>query len=281
MTAVAETPASPTPVRRVRAHTGKVTQARVIKSEWIKFRTLRSSRWSLLAGVGAMIAIALLFSLAMKSHYPHMSRARQRDIDPVADPMRGVFLGQLAIGVLGVMMITGEYTTGMIRASLAAAPKRLPVLWAKALVFTVVAWVVMTATAFVAFFIAQSIFSSIHINKTLSDPGVLRAVFGEGLYLTVVGLLGVALGAILRSTAGAIAALFGLLLVLPVLGEVLNLTSWGDKVNPYLPSNAGQQVMALTTSSPDLRPWPGFLLFLGYAVVAMAAAAVLLKKRDA
>jgi ABC-type transport system involved in multi-copper enzyme maturation permease subunit len=277
MTAVADAvPAAP-----VRAHTGKVTQGRIIKSEWIKFRTLRSSRWSLIAGVGAMVAIALLFSFAMKSHYPHMSKARQLEVDPVADPMRGVFLGQLAVGVLGVMMITGEYTTGMIRASLAAAPKRLPVLWAKALVFTVVAWIVMTITSFVCFFLAQSIFSSIHLDKSLSDPGVLRAVFGEGLYLTVVGLLGVALGAIIRSTAGAIASLFGILLVLPVLGEVLNLTSWGDKVNPYLPSNAGQQVMAVVTHSPDLRPWPGFLLFVGYAVVAMAAAAVLLKKRDA
>ena len=275
MTAVAQSPAP------VRAHAGRVTQGRLIKSEWIKFRTLRSSRWSLIAGVGAMIAIAVLFSLAMKNHYPHMSRARQLEIDPVADPMRGVLLGQLAIGVLGVMMITGEYTTGMIRASLAAAPKRLPVLWAKALVFTVVAWVVMTITAFVSFFLAQAIFSSIHINKSLSDPGVLRAVFGEGLYLTVVGLLGVALGAIIRSTAGAIAALFGILLVVPVLGEVLNLTSFGDKVNPYLPSNAGERVMALTTTSPDLKPWPGFFLFLGYAVVAMVAAAVLLKKRDA
>jgi ABC-type transport system involved in multi-copper enzyme maturation permease subunit len=276
MTAVAE---STTPA--VRTHTGKVTQARVIKSEWIKFRTLRSSLWSLVFGVGAMVAIALLFSFAVKSHYPHMSAARQREVDPVTMPMRGVFLGQLAIGVLGVMMITGEYTTGMIRASLSAAPKRLPVLWAKALVFTVVAWTVMTITAFVCFFVAQSIFSSIHLNKSLSDPGVLRAVFGEGLYLTVVGLLGVALGAIIRSTAGAIASLFGILLVLPVLGEVLNLTSWGDKVNPYLPSNAGQQVMALTTHSPDLSPWAGFGLFVGYAVVAMAVAAFLLKKRDA
>ena len=279
MTAVAQSPTGPTPARRV--HTGKVTQGRIIKSEWIKFRTLRSSRWSLIAGVGAMIAIALLFSLAMKSHYPHMSAARQKEVDPVADPMRGVFLGQLAVGVLGVMMITGEYTTGMIRASLAAAPKRLPVLWAKALVFTVVAWVVMTITSFVCFFLAQSIFSSIHIQKSISDPGVLRAVFGEGLYLTVVGLLGVALGAIIRSTAGAIASLFGILLVLPVLGEVLNLTSWGDHINPYLPSNAGQRVMALTTTSPDMKPWAGFALFVGYAVVAMAAAAVLLKKRDA
>jgi len=139
----------------------------------------------------------------------------------------------------------------------------------------------MTITAFVCFFLSQSIFSSIHLNKSLSDPGVLRAVFGEGLYLTVVGLLGVALGTIIRSTAGAIAALFGILLVLPVLGEVLNLTSFGDKVNPYLPSNAGQQVMALTTQSPDLSPWAGFGVFVGYAVVAMAVAAFLLKKRDA
>jgi hypothetical protein len=258
-----------------------VTQARVLKSEWIKFRSLRSSFWSLAVGVGAMIAIGALFSFAITNHYPHMSAARQHEIDPISDPMRGVFLGQLAIGVLGVMIVTGEYSTGMIRASLSAVPRRLPVLWAKAAVFTVVAWATMTITAFVTFFLAQSIFTSIHLDRSLSSPGALRAVFGEGLYLTVVGLLGVGLGVIIRSTAGAIATLFGILLVLPVLGEVLNLTSWGDKINPYLPSNAGQQIMAVTTHSPDLAPWAGFGLFLGYAAAAIAVAAFLLKKRDA
>lgn len=262
-------------------YVGKVTQGRVVVSEWIKFRTLRSTFWSLAAGCGAMGALGLLFSAVITSKWATMGPARKAEFNAITVPLRGYFLGQLAIGVLGVMVITGEYSTGMIRASLAAAPKRLPVLWAKALVFSVVTWITMTVTAFVCFFVGQAFFSSKHIDATLSTPGALRIILGTGLYLTVVGLLGIGLGAIIRSTAGAIAALFGILLVLPVLGEVLNFTSFGDKVNPYLPSNAGQALLAIKPDSGTMHPWPGFFLFVGYAALSIAVAAYLLKKRDA
>ncbi|MFD0632862.1 ABC transporter permease subunit [Catenulispora yoronensis] len=180
------------------------------------------------------------------------------------------------------MVVTGEYSTGMIRASLSAVPRRLPVLWAKAAVFAAAVWITTTVTAFACFFIGQTFFGSKHIQADLSTPGALRIVFGTGLYLTVVGLLGVGLGTIIRSTAGAIAALFATLLVLPVLGEVLNFTSFGDKVNPYLPSNAGQALLVVhTEASGQMRPWPGFALFVGYAVATFVVAAYLMKKRDA
>ena len=196
--------------------------------------------------------------------------------------MRGVFLAQLAVGVLGVMVVTGEYTTGMIRASLAAAPKRLPVLWAKALVFTVVG-LDRHDDHRVRLLLPRRRRSS--PRSTWTRPCPTPACCGRssatGLYLTVVGLLGVALGAFIRSTAGAIAALFGDAAGAAGPRRGPDLTSWGDHINPYLPSNAGQQIMALTTTSPDMKPWPGFLLFFGYAVVAMAAAAFLLKRRDA
>jgi ABC-type transport system involved in multi-copper enzyme maturation permease subunit len=276
MTALAEAPLA------ARSHAGEqVTQARVLKSEWIKFRTLRSTFWSLVIASGAMMALGLMFSAVITSKYATMGPARRAEFNAITVPLRGYFLGQLAVGVLGVMVITGEYSTGMIRASLSAVPKRLPVLWAKALVFAVVVWVTMTVTAFICFFVGQAFFSTKHIDATLSTPGALRIVLGTGLYLTVVGLLGVGLGAIIRSTAGAIAALFGILLVLPVLGEVLNFTSFGDKVNPYLPSNAGQQLMAVTTDPGMMHPWAGFALFVGYAALAMAVAAYLMKRRDA
>ncbi len=276
MTAVAEAPVAARP-----AAPGKVTQGRVLNSEWIKFRTLRSTFWSLVIAVGAMVALGVLFSAVISNQWPTMGARRKAEFDAITVPLRGYFLGQLAVGVLGVMVITGEYSTGMIRASLSAVPRRLPVLWAKALVFGVVVWVVTTGTAFVCFFAGQAFFSSQHIQASLSTPGAARIVFGTGLYLTVVGLLGVGLGTIIRSTAGAIAALFGILLVLPVLGEVLNLTSWGDKVTPYLPSNAGQQLLAVTPQAGMMYPWTGFALFAGYAALAMAVAAYLLKKRDA
>lgn len=260
---------------------GKVTQTRVVKSEWIKFRSLRSTFWSLAAGCGAMVALGLMFSAVIVSRWDTVSPARRAEFNAITVPLRGYFLGQLAVGVLGVMVITGEYSTGMIRASMAAAPRRLPVLWAKALVFSVVTWITMTVTSVVCFFIGQAFFSSKHFQASLSTPGALRIVLGTGLYLTVVGLLGIGLGTIIRSTAGAIAALFGILLVLPVLGEVLNFTSWGDKVNPYLPSNAGQALLAVKPDSGMMQPWPGFFLFAGYAALSIAVAAYLLKKRDA
>jgi ABC-type transport system involved in multi-copper enzyme maturation permease subunit len=182
--------------------------------------------------------------------------------------------------VLGVLVVTGEYSTGMIRASLSAAPTRLPVLWAKTIVFAAVTFVVTTVSSFVAFFGGQAFLSSQHIQTSLAAPGVFRAVLGCGLYLTVVGLLGVALGWIVRHTAGAIASVFGLLLVLPALGDALPDTL-APHITPYLPSNAGQQLVAVHSEVGMLAPWAGFAVFCAYLVVGIVVAVVLLKRRDA
>lgn len=258
----------------------EVTQARVLHSEWIKMRTLRSTFYTLLAGMVALIGFGVLFCAVTASRWPHMSARERGDFDPSLTSLRGFFLAQLAVGVLGVLMITGEYATGMIRASLAAVPRRLPVLWAKAGLYAAVTWVLMTAGALIAFLIGQALLSPRHIGTSLSDPGVVRVVLGAGLYLTVVGLLGVAIGALVRNTAGGIATVFGLLLVLPALAEALP-SSWSDHVNQFLPSNAGQSLIALHREAHTLAPWTGFGVFCLYAVAALAGAAVLLKRRDA
>jgi ABC-2 type transport system permease protein len=264
------------------APAGRVTQTRVLYSEWVKLRTLRSTFWSLFAAIVATAGLGMLFSWGFASRVSdHAHPIGDAATLAVTVPLRPYVIAQLAVGVLGVMVITGEYSTGMIRATLAAVPGRLPVLWAKAAVFGVVVLVLMEVVSFVTFFGGQAILSTQHIQATLSSPQALRIVIGVGLYLTVVGLLGTALGAIIRSTAGAIAALFGILLVLPVLGEVLGLTSWGKHIAPYLPSNAGGDLL---TNSPDpgsLGPWTGFGYFVLYTVIAMAVAAFLLKRRDA
>lgn len=261
---------------------GRVTQVRVLNSEWIKLRTLRSTFWSLFAATAATIGLGLLFSWGFATrvsdhHHPIGDAATMA----VTVPLRPYVIAQLAVGVLGVMVITGEYSTGMIRATLSAVPGRLPVLWAKAAVFSVIVLVLMEVVSFVTFLGGQAILSSQHIQATLSSPQALRIVAGVGLYLTVVGLLGTALGTIIRSTAGAIAALFGILLVLPVLGEVLNLTSWGKHITPYLPSNAGGDLLTNAPDPGSLGPWTGFGVFVLYTVIAMAVAAYLLKRRDA
>ena len=258
----------------------KVTQLRVLRSEWLKFWSLRSSYITLGATVLGMIGFGVLFSAVTANRWPELREARRLAFDPTGTSLRGFELAQLILGVLGVLLVTGEYSTGMIRASMSAAPKRLPVVWAKAAVFTAVAFVVGEVSAFVAFFAGQALLSSQHIQTSLGAPEVLRTVFGTGLYLTGVGLLGVALGWIIRSTAGGIATLFGLLLVLPALGEALP-DSWASHINPYLPSNAGQSLTAVHPDPGMLAPWTGFGVFCVYVVVAFAFAVVLVKRRDA
>jgi ABC-2 type transport system permease protein len=268
------------PLRRTDMPGVRVTQGRVLVSEWVKFRSLRSSAVALVAAFGAIVGFGCLFSAVVASRWPQLEPAERLRFDPTEVSLRGAFLAQLIIGVLGVLMVTGEYSTGMIRASLSAAPKRLPVLWAKILVFAVVSFVVTTVASIIAFLAGQALMSGQHINTTLGAPGVLRAVVGAGLYLTGVGLLGVALGWIIRHSAGAIGTLFGLLLILPLLASALP-DSWGRHIVPYLPNNAGQQIMAIRVGPESLAPWTGFAWFCGYLVVGIVAAAVLLTRRDA
>jgi ABC-2 type transport system permease protein len=258
----------------------RVTMVRVLRSEWVKFRSVRSTPITIAAGVAGMIALGWIFSASAASRWQAIRPQAKLNFDPAGVSLRGYFLAQLVIGVLGVLVVSGEYGTGSIRSTLSAVPSRLPVLWAKAVVFAVVSFVVSELSAFAAFLGGQAFLSSRHIETSLSAPGVFRAVSGVGLYLTVVGLLGVALGWLIRHTAGAIATLFGLLLVLPGIAAALP-DSWTPHIVPYLPSNAGQALMVLRAEPDTLAPWTGFAVFCAYVVVALAAAAILLKRRDA
>jgi ABC-2 type transport system permease protein len=259
--------------------TGRVTLPRVIHSEWVRLRTLRSTFVTLLAAAVAMVGSATLFTALTVSHWDQATAAQRAGLNPTALSLVGFFMAQLAIGVLGVLVITGEYSTGMIRATLAAVPRRLPVLWAKAAVYTAVTWVLMTGTSLAAFAIGQAVLSTKHIGASLGDPGVTRAVLGMGLYLTMVGLLSVAIGTLVRNTAGGTAAVIGLLVVVPELAPALP-ESWAVHVIPYLPSNAGQALAAVHRDRFTLAPWPGFGVLCLYAAVALAAAALALKRRD-
>ena len=274
--------AFPTP--RTRIHTGRVTQMRVAVSEWTKLRTLRSTRYALLAGVAMTIGFAIIPALVNASRWSTMSAADRAGFHPLETSLIGVTIAQLAIGVLGVLVISGEYSTGMIRSTFAAVPKRLPVLWAKAGVFGLVTLVLALPSTLIAFFSAQAILRGHSLNGhdialSFSDPGVTRAVIGGALYLTLIGLLGLGLGAILRNTAGGISALAAILFVLPPLTSVLP-ASWGDAISPYLPSNAGTAIMQTGHPAHTLAPWTGLGLLAGYTAVAIALAAIQLRRRD-
>jgi ABC-type transport system involved in multi-copper enzyme maturation permease subunit len=248
----------------------------VVRSEWTKFRSVRSTYWTLLATVVVTVGLAA----AISAGFAHgASEEDKRTTDLVLLTLTGVFLSQLFVGVLGVLVITSEYGTGMIRTTLTAVPRRWPVLAAKAVVFAGTLVVGATATAFVAFLVGQAVLSP-SLSVSLNDPGALRSVVGAGLYLTVVGLLGLGLGAIIRHTAGAISALVGLLLVLMIVVSTLP-ASLNDHLWKYLPSNAGSAIMQAQPTSDLLAPWTGFALFCGYTGVALAVGAVLLARRDA
>ncbi|MCX4749386.1 ABC transporter permease [Kitasatospora sp. NBC_01287] len=279
-TATPATPAAPAAAARPPIG-GPVTAARVVRSEWIKFRTLRSSYFTLLAAVVFMIGFGLLACYGAIDHLNHPeARDHGFEINAADRSLRGYLAAQLAVGVLGVLVVSGEYSTGMIRASLSAVPRRLPVLWAKAGVFGAVTFVVTLVTAFVAFFGGQAILSGHHVQTTLSAAGVTRTVIGTSLYLTAIGILAVAIGALIRNTAGGIAAVFGLLLVLPTLVEVLP-SNWSGHIGPYLPGAAGQAVATLNPDPGTLAPWTGYGVLWIYVAVALVGAAAVLKRRDA
>ena len=256
----------------------RVTFPRAVNSEWIKLVSLRSSWITFAAALVAVVGLGALISAVTNSHWSEMNPAERANFDPVGRSLGGVELAQLAIGVLGVLVVTGEYATGMIRSSLMAVPRRWPVLGAKLLVFAACTFVLSIIASFVAFLLGQQLLGS-H-GTTLGAPHVLRAVIGVALYLTVVAAFAVGLGFILRNTAGGIATFVGLMLVLPGLARLLPST-WQPHVLPYLPSNAGGSVWAVHPDAGMLGTWTGFGVFCAWAAAALVGGLVVLKRRDA
>ena len=260
--------------------TGRLTQLRVAVSEWTKLRSLRSTRWSLLVGTVLAIGLPLIFATVIASRWSHLSPHERADRHPLDVALAGVQIAQLAIGVLGVLVITGEYSTGMIRATLTAAPRRLPVLWGKAMVYMLTVFALMLPSVLIAFAGSQAILRSHHILQlSFTHPGVPRTVIGGAVYLMLVGVFCLGLGAIVRNTAGGIAVFAAIMFVIPPLLNILP-SDWNNAINPYLPSSAGNSIYTLHPDSHSLAPLPGFLLFLGYTALSIGVAAVLLVRRD-
>jgi ABC-type transport system involved in multi-copper enzyme maturation permease subunit len=257
----------------------KVTQARVILSEWTKFRSLRSTLITLAVSVILTVGLGTLISAVTASHWSQASPSDRAGFNAVVTSLDGARISQLAVGVLGVLLISGEYATGMIRATLTAVPKRLPVLWAKLLVFSGAVGLVSLVSTFIAFFLGQAMLSSQHLGVTISSPGALRMVAGAGLYLLLVGLIGMALGTLLRNTAAGISSLVALFFVIPPVLDLLP-RSWANNIGPYLPSNAGESFWG----HPDgvhLSALAGLLVLLGWTAAAIGAAAWRLRTQDA
>jgi ABC-2 type transport system permease protein len=249
----------------------RLTARGILAGEWTKFWSLRST-W-VTAGISALILVAMGLIAAVVGRSGTGS-------DAVSLALSGTTLTALVVGVLGVLLSAGEYTTGMVRATFTAVPARTPVLWAKALIAGGTAFVVMTVGALIAFLAGNPLLDSGVTALALGDEGVLRALVGAGLYLGLVAVLGVALGVLLRSSAGSIAVLAGTLLILPGLLMLLP-GSLAETISPYLPSNAGSAIMTLHTPDGSLSPWAGLAVFAAYVAATLAAAAYRLKKTDA
>lgn len=251
--------------------------ANILRSEFCKLRSVRSTFWTLLAAVVFNVGFAALGAIFLPGA---LSADEKATVDVTRLSLAGLHLSQIAFGVLGVLVITSEYGTGMIRATLSAVPQRRLVLAAKAIMFAVTALVVGALSSFAAYFVFQAFLSDNALRSSISDPGVLRAVTGGGLYLVVLGLLGLGLGTIIRSSAGAIAALFGLLFVPPILLQLLP-HSWQTTIGPYMPMDAGSQIFIVQREAASLGAWTGFGLFCLYAAVALTAGVLLINHRDA
>ena len=256
-----------------------LTFPRAVRSEWIKLRTLRST-WITYA-----VAILVTDGLGLLITGLHGREEFHRGaptLDQAATfSLHAIMFAQLAIGVLGVLFVTGEYATGMIRASMTAEPRRTSVLAAKALVFGSLTALLSLAMTFGSFFLSQLILSQWHYDVALSSPGAVRAIFGAALYLTVVGPIGIGLGFAIRNTGGAIATLFGLILVLPLLVQALP-SSWQDDIAKFLPLSIAIRMISQfpEPGSHALSNAWGAAALVAYAVVALVVGWIVLKRKD-
>src|SRR6516162_7432279 len=214
------TPAAPAPAP-ARVPALRVTQGRVLLSEFTKFRSLRSAMWTLLAAVVLMIGLGALCSGTAAGQYHTFTWAERAAFNPVTTSLTGVIFAVVAVGVLGVLVTGGEYSTGMIRASLTAVPRRLPVLWGKLAVFAGSIFSVSLAASFLSFVLGQALLGSQHLGVPVTADEAMRSVIGAALYVTVAGLIGLALGALLRNTAAGITTFAAVFFVIPLLATLL------------------------------------------------------------
>jgi len=250
--------------------------AGILNSEWIKLRTVRSTVWSYATVIVISVGLALLMSSTLNLQSRDVPGPEQLSL-MIQVSTFGIIFGQLVVAVLGVLSISGEYSTGMVRSSLTAVPRRLPVLAGKAIVLFVCTYIVGLVSIVGSYLVATPIMAGKGVSASLFDPDLLLPLLSAALYLALVAVFGLGLGTVLRSSAGGIAATLGVILLLPTV-LVLIPATWATDLLPYLLSNAGTGTFMLGGS---MEPWQNILIVVGWVAVALAGAAVILKRRDA
>ncbi|WP_122263816.1 ABC transporter permease [Ornithinimicrobium cerasi] len=258
-------------------NTTQVRHSGVALSEAVKLLSLRSSGW--LLATTALLILGLGAFTAIGTTMADIPTPEGVTFDPVGGSLTGISAAELVAGALGGLFVTGEYATHMVRSTFSAVPRRWPVVAAKALVVAVAIFLVAAASTLLAFAASALVLGGHGLSLSLGDPGVLRALLGSAMYLALIGVFGVALGWLLRSTAGVLTALVGLLYVLPIVGVLLP-RPVSQHIIPFLPNNAGTAVMQFAPSAL-LPPWVGLALFTAYALLTLAIAALVILRHDA
>ncbi|MEF9906448.1 ABC transporter permease [Streptomyces sp. P9-A2] len=253
--------------------------AQVIRSEWTKIRSVASTMWTLSLAVVVTVALGILISALSANEFDTMGARNRTAFDPTFISFAGMGLGQLAMIVFGVLVVSNEYSTGMIRTSLAAVPQRGGFLAGKLGVATALALVVSMATSFAAFFLGQAMLGE-H-KASLGDDGVLRAVLGGGLYMTLIAVFSMGVATMLRSPMLSLGILMPFFfLISNILGNV----DATKKIGRFLPDQAGSRIMRVVPPLDDdtpYGPWGGLGIMVLWVIVALAGGYLVLKKRDA
>jgi ABC-2 type transport system permease protein len=257
----------------------------IVRSELTKMRSVRSTKWTLLLTVVLTIGLGAILTGIQAGHWAHVSLADRLTFDPTNLSLTGLSIGELTIGILGVMVITAEFGTGTIRSSLAAVPNRGLFLLAKVAAFVLVVLTIGEVISFAAFFIGQAMLTHPVPHATIGQPGVLRAVVGGGLYLTLIGLLAMGIGTIIRHTAGALAVFVGILLIIPALIPAFP-TGVQNAVSKFEPASIGNAMATVNPhvasgTTPTFSPWIGMAVLCLYAAAALGIGAWRLLSRDA
>ncbi|TDE93946.1 ABC transporter permease [Occultella glacieicola] len=283
MTAATATvvPATPTA-----ANGHHLTFGRILRSEWIKFISLRSTVWVAIVTVAVMVGFSLLMGFGMTQIVQNpeamggeASLGGTGTVIGTSVAATGYYFGQIVVAVLGVLIITGEYSTGQIKSTLTAVPTRLPVMAAKGAIVALTSFVLGAVGVAISVLVTTPMLSTYDLQVDLSDSASLQSLLGVPLYMTAIALFAFGIGTLLRHAAAGIAAVLGMLLLLPILGTIQ--VQWIQDISPYLLGAAGERIITGEQVGAVLTPWEGFGVLMIWVVAALVAAAVLLRRRDA